>query len=143
MTNRPVRVLLVEDNALLARELTAAMKELGDIEVTAVAVDENQACRALRQQPPQFDVLVIDVFLATGSGLGVLRTAKALGLPLKVYMLTNFATLDVRKRCIALGADRIFDKSRQIDEFLTEVASLAEPPEPRPTADLGADTQWP
>jgi DNA-binding NarL/FixJ family response regulator len=143
MTNRPVRVLLVEDNALLARELTAAMKELGEIEVTGVAVDENQACRALRQQPPQFDVLVIDVFLAAGSGLGVLRTAKALGLPLKVYMLTNFATLDVRKRCIALGADRIFDKSRQIDEFLTEVASLAEPPDARPTADLGADTQWP
>lgn len=143
MTKSAVRVMLVEDSALLARDLTAALQELGNVRVAAVADGEGQACKMLRQKPLPFDLLVIDVFLTTGSGLGVLRSAKGLGLVLPVFMLTNFATLDVRKRCIALGADRIFDKSRQLDEFLTEVAALAAPDPALTATDHWADTQWP
>lgn len=143
MTHQPLRVMLVEDNALLARELPAALKELGNVEVTAVADSESQACKALRHRPQDFDVLVVDVFLTAGSGLGVLRAAQDLRLPQKVFVLSNFATMDVRKRCIALGAERVFDKSRQLDDFLSTVAALAEPEQPVPATDLGADTQWP
>lgn len=124
---RPVRVLLVEDNALLARELTAALKESGNIEVAAVAPSEAQACQALQSRPLAFDVLVVDVFLTSGSGLGVLRANEALGRPLKAFVLSNFASLAVRKECVALGAERVFDKSRQLEDFLAVMGSLAAP----------------
>lgn len=126
---RPVRVLLVEDNALLARELTAALQESDNIEVTAVAASEDQACQALRNRPRAFDVLIVDVFLTSGSGLGVLRTNQARGLPLKAFVLSNFASLAVRKACVALGVERIFDKSRQLEDFLTVMAALTAPEE--------------
>lgn len=126
---QPVRVLLVEDNALLARELTAALQKAGNIEVRAVAVSEDQACKTLRNRPRAFDVVIVDVFLTSGSGLGVLRALQALGLPLKAFVLSNFATLAVRKECVALGAERIFDKSRQLEDFLTVMAALAAPEE--------------
>jgi DNA-binding NarL/FixJ family response regulator len=124
---RPVRVVLVEDSALLARELTAALQESGNIDVTAIAASEDEACMVLRADPRAFDVLVVDVFLARGSGLGVLRANHALGLPLKAFVLSNFATLAVRKACVALGAERIFDKSRQFEDFLTVMAALRAP----------------
>lgn len=124
---RRVRVLLVEDNALLAREVTAAIQEAGNVEVAAVAATKDHACEALRERRSAFDVLVVDVFLASGSGLDVLRANQALALPLKAFVLSNFATLAVRKECVALGAERIFDKSRQFENFLTVIAALAAP----------------
>lgn len=129
-SRRPVRVLLVEDSALLARELRAALRESGNIEVTGVAANEVEACHVLRVCPMAFDVLIVDVFLASGSGLGVLRTNQALGRPLKAFVLSNFATLGVRKECVALGAERIFDKSRQFEDFLAVMAALTAPEQP-------------
>ena len=35
----------------------------------------------------------------------------------KVYVLTNYATADLRKACVRLGADAVFDKSTELDEF--------------------------
>ena len=30
-------------------------------------------------------------------------------------MLTNYATNDIRERCVRLGADAVFDKSHELD----------------------------
>ena len=35
----------------------------------------------------------------------------------KVVVLTNYATADIRQRSLALGADAVFDKSNELDEF--------------------------
>jgi CheY-like chemotaxis protein len=35
----------------------------------------------------------------------------------KVIVLTNYATPAVRERCLAIGADAVFDKSNEIEEF--------------------------
>jgi DNA-binding NarL/FixJ family response regulator len=34
-----------------------------------------------------------------------------------VVVLTNYATADIRQRSLALGADAVFDKSNELDEF--------------------------
>jgi uncharacterized protein YdcH (DUF465 family) len=34
-------------------------------------------------------------------------------------VLTNYPSPDMRQRCAALGADRLFDKSRELDELIT------------------------
>ena len=38
--------------------------------------------------------------------------------PPKRVVLTNYATLDMRSRCRALGADAVFDKSTEVDELI-------------------------
>jgi len=39
-------------------------------------------------------------------------------------VLSNYASADVRRRCLALGADRVFDKSAQIDDLLSYCRAL-------------------
>ncbi len=40
-------------------------------------------------------------------------------------VLTNYATPDMRRRCAQLGADRVFDKSAELEELLAYCATLA------------------
>lgn len=121
----PLRVCLVEDSTLLLRTLSETLHELGAVELVATAQREDTAVRLLRSAPDAFDLLVLDIFLASGSGLGVLRAAKVLQPQARVVVLTNYATLDVRKSCIGLGADRVFDKTRQIDDFVAYCGDVA------------------
>jgi DNA-binding NarL/FixJ family response regulator len=39
-------------------------------------------------------------------------------------VLTNFATPDMRRRCLQLGADRVFDKSAELEELLIYCESM-------------------
>jgi len=64
------------------------------------------------------DVAIIDIFLRKGSGLGVLEHMAGYERPPKRVVLTNYATLDMRSRCRALGADAVFDKSTEVDELI-------------------------
>jgi DNA-binding NarL/FixJ family response regulator len=120
-----VRVLLVEDSTLLLRSLATTLQQFANVEVTATARSEDLALKLMRASPQAFDLIVIDIFLSSGSGLGVVRAAKALEMPARIVVLSNYATLDVRKRCVALGADRVFDKSRQIEDFIAYCGRLA------------------
>jgi DNA-binding NarL/FixJ family response regulator len=40
-------------------------------------------------------------------------------------MLSNYATPDIRRKCLELGADRVFDKSNDIDALIAYCARLA------------------
>jgi len=79
--------------------------------------------------------VLIDLMLAEGSGLGVLRAACGRGEPghARCVVLTNYATPDMRRECLKLGADRVFDKSNEIDALIDYCLALAEgrpPPSP-------------
>jgi DNA-binding NarL/FixJ family response regulator len=115
---KTTRAFIVEDSALLLRELSAELEDTSAISVVASSDSESDALKTLRVAAEPYDLIVIDVFLKEGSGLRVLRDAKLLQSQARVVVLTNYATLDVRKRCISLGADRVFDKSRQLEEFI-------------------------
>jgi two-component system, OmpR family, response regulator len=113
-----VRTFIVEDSALVLRELSSTLEQSSDIRVVASSDSESDALKTMRSAADAYDLIVIDVFLKQGSGLRVLRDAMLLQSQARVVVLTNYATLDVRKRCISLGADRVFDKSRQLEEFI-------------------------
>jgi CheY-like chemotaxis protein len=39
-----------------------------------------------------------------------------------MVVLTNYATPDIRKRALALGADAVFDKTLELEDFLAYCA---------------------
>ena len=60
-----------------------------------------------------------------GSGLGVLRAAQTLPHSGKLVVLSNYATPDMRRKCLQLGADKVFDKSNEIDALITYCQRLS------------------
>ena len=72
------------------------------------------------------DLVIVDIFLKSGSGLGVLKAAASTGLPAKLVVLSNYATPDMRRKCLELGADRVFDKSNEIDALILYCCRLAD-----------------
>lgn len=120
----PVKTFIVEDNPLIREHLVAALLELADVALLGHAEDEAAAVQWLQQRLP-CDLLIVDIFLRDGSGLGVLRAAAELGCQARCVVLTNYATEDMRRHCLALGASRTFDKSRELDELLAYCGDLA------------------
>ncbi len=48
----------------------------------------------------------------------MLRHATELQRDAKLVELSNYATPDMRAKCIELGADKVFDKSNDVDALL-------------------------
>jgi DNA-binding NarL/FixJ family response regulator len=113
-----LRILLVEDHPQLAEEFRTTLEELVDARIVATAAAEAEACAWMDGRTDGCDVAIIDIFLRQGNGLGVLAHMASYERPPQRVVLTNYATLDMRSRCRALGADAVFDKSTEVDELL-------------------------
>jgi len=112
----PLITILVEDNPTIRDSLIPAMAELSDLTVVATADTAATAVLALTQHP-DWQLAVVDLFLKQGSGLTVVRACQQRDGHQHVLVLTNFATPDMRKRCLDLGADAVFDKSTELESF--------------------------
>jgi DNA-binding NarL/FixJ family response regulator len=97
---------------------------MAPIQVVGTAEDEAGALRWLADNA--CDLAIVDIFLKSGSGLGVLKTASLSERPIKLVVLSNYATPDMRRKCLELGADRVFDKSNEIDALILYCCRLAD-----------------
>ena len=122
--NRPLRCFLVEDSPVIRQSLIATLEEMLSIDVVGTADDERSAVSWLASGEASCDLMIIDIFLKSGTGLEVLRRARELAPQARRVVLTNYATADMRRRCAELGADRVFDKSAELDELLAYCEDL-------------------
>lgn len=128
-----LKTYLVEDNATIRANLTAALEELADIELVGSAETENDGKAWLVEKGQVWELAIVDLFLKQGSGLGVLEACRNRESHQKVVVLSNYATADIRRRCAQLGVDAVFDKSNEIDALIEFCISQ------RPLSTQGAD----
>jgi DNA-binding NarL/FixJ family response regulator len=121
-----LKAFIVEDSPVIRENLVAALEEMAPIDVVGTAEDEVGAVSWLAASQNRCDLVVVDIFLKSGSGLGVLKAAANAGLPTKLVVLSNYATPDMRRKCLELGADRVFDKSNEIDALILYCCRLAD-----------------
>ncbi len=112
-----LRTYIVEDSPVIRENLIEALEENAPIEVVGVAEDERSAISWLMGHNC-CDLVIVDIFLKDGSGLGVLKAIGELARTTRRVVLSNHATPDMRSKCLELGADQVFDKSNEIDELL-------------------------
>ena len=127
-----IRILLVEDFAPLRTRLAEMLNIPGEMSVTATAATELEAHDQI--EATDFDILVVDVQLREGTGLGAVRDARRrwiTALPSLIIMLTNHALPIVRQRCLAAGADHFLDKMRQFEQLLPLIAQWRSGPKAR------------
>ncbi|MGC1174256.1 response regulator [Polaromonas sp.] len=112
-----LRIFLVEDSPIIRDNLAESLEELTGARVVGSASNEDEARQWLADNASGWDLAVVDLFLLQGSGLNVVKSCGNRALRQKVIVLTNYATPPIRQRCLALGADAVFDKATEIEEF--------------------------
>lgn len=121
-----LKTFIVEDNQVIYDNLVSTLQELTEVEVVGHARDEAGALRWLHRDGGSLDLLIVDIFLLSGSGLGVLKAVQEAQFSTRTVVLTNYATPDIRRRCAVLGADRVFDKSCELDDLITYCARASD-----------------
>ena len=120
-----LRCFLVEDSAVVRSNLIATLEEMLPMQVIGFADNAPSAEQWMAASGSDCDLLIIDIVLKVGTGLQLLQQAGRLCPAARRVVLTNYATPSMRQHCLQLGADRVFDKSSELDELLDYCAGLA------------------
>lgn len=121
-----VRVLLVEDMPQVQGALADLLASVGPFGVVAAVRTEAEARLWIQEHPGAWDLLVVDLVLDSGSGMGVIPVARAEadrhgG---RIVVFSDYATAGIERHCRRLGADAVFSKTDAMNEFLDYCAEL-------------------
>ncbi|MCY7397172.1 MAG: response regulator [Nocardioides sp.] len=97
-----VRVLVVEDEALAAEAHAAYVGRVDGFEVVGVARSAGDAARFLAADP-SVDLVLLDMHLPDGHGLGLLQRLRAAGHLCDVIAVTSARDTDVVRHAVAQG----------------------------------------
>ncbi len=123
------RVLLVEDNSLVAAMYASALRRLATTEgmgglAVDVAVDGNEAFARLHAQPP-IDLIITDVYMPVMSGFALVEKVRAeprlRHLPIVVI---SSAGDEERERVSRLGANFFLQKPVKYQDIVATVRTL-------------------
>ena len=120
----PMRILLVDDHALVRAGIRALLESLPGLEVVGECGDGLAALERVRRDPP--DVVLLDVTLPGLSGLEVVSRVARMGVPTRVVMLSMHASAEHAARAFAGGAAGYLNKDAAFDELATALAAVRE-----------------
>ncbi len=106
-----VRVFIVEDTKAMQELVRDLLESVGGFEVVGMATNETSATDWLLRHRGGWDLAIVDLLLAEGSGFTLItRCNKEPGGAVVVF--SDFVTPVVRQRCIRLGADGVISKAQ-------------------------------
>jgi len=115
-----MRILVVEDEARLARQIASALTEAGH---DPIIVHDGE--RALREATSTlFDLIVLDIILPRMDGFDVLRHLHSQRVASRVLMLTARGEVKDRVAGLQLGADDYLPKPFAMAELVARVNAL-------------------
>jgi DNA-binding response OmpR family regulator len=115
-----VDILIVEDEAPVARRIASALVEAGH---NPKAVCDGEAALAEVRKAP-FDLIVLDIGLPRLDGFQVLRHLRAQDLASRVLLLTARSAVEDRVTGFQLGADDYLPKPFAMRELVARVLAL-------------------
>jgi DNA-binding NarL/FixJ family response regulator len=119
----PVRVVLVEDNAVFREALELLLGLRSDIEVVASIADGTQVVEQCRDHSP--DVVVMDYRLPVLDGVQVTKALLDVCPDVAVVCLTASANLREVDALYAAGAVACLTKDEQLDEIVAAIHRAA------------------
>jgi DNA-binding NarL/FixJ family response regulator len=117
-----IRVVIVDDHALIRRGLRDSLVDAGDIRVVGEAGDYGELRQLLRDT--QFDVLLLDINLPGRSGLDVLHSLAEESVKPRVLVLTMYPEDQYAIRALKAGAMGYLNKSADPAQIIAAVRTL-------------------
>jgi len=130
----PVRVLVVEDEPLIASQLASALTGAGYAVDTAADGERADFCA----QTERYDAVLLDLGLPKIDGLTLLRKWRDAGVATPVLVLTARGSWHEKVQGIDGGADDYVAKPFRIEEVLARLRALIR----RATGQTTAELRW-
>ena len=116
-----MRVLLVEDDAELAREVAMGLRGAGARVVHATTAREGR----LLAEDEELDVLILDVMLPGESGFALCRSLRDSGVQTPILMFSARDAIEDRVTGLDAGADDYLTKPFALQELIARVRALS------------------
>ena len=119
-----VRVLVVEDEEIAAQAHASYVRRVAGFELAGVARSGAEALRHL-DRDPTVDLVLLDMHLPDGHGLGVLQRIRAGGHLCDVIAVTSARDLDVVRRAVSQGVAQYLLKPFTFAAFRAKLEQYA------------------
>jgi two-component system response regulator DevR len=124
VSNRKIRVFLVDDHELIRRGLRDCLEAEQDLVVVGEAATAGEAARLIPAIMPE--VVVLDVRLPDGNGIEVCRDLRSLHPEIRFLILTTFSDDEALFDAIVAGADGYVLKDTRGDNLIESIRRVAE-----------------
>ncbi|MBF0186519.1 MAG: response regulator transcription factor [Magnetococcales bacterium] len=135
-----IRILLVDDHAIVRAGLRHLLNQTGDMEVAGEAADGNEAVKRMTEE--SWDVVLLDISMPGKDGLEVLRHVRAVKPDLPILILTmhdeellalrylkagaaGYVTKDSAPEQLEKAIRRVVSGGRHIDQEMAERLVMA------------------
>lgn len=115
----PIRILLVDDHAILRSGLSALLELEPDMEVVGEASTGEEALERVRALRPQ--VVIMDIDMPGMGGLEATRQIQAMELGTKVLVLTSHAEADYLLPVLEAGGSGYVQKTKADEDLIAAI----------------------
>ena len=123
MVDGKIKVLLVDDHAVVRDGIRRVLSTADDIAVTGEAGNAHDTVRLAREQ--EFDVALIDIDLPGKNGLELLKQLRSEKSDMAVLILSMYAEDVYAVRALKLGASGFLSKSSEAAIIVAAVRKVA------------------
>ncbi|MCH1923758.1 response regulator [Shewanella sp. C32] len=115
-----MRILLIEDNDLLAQGLRLSLEKL-DIQVDHVTTIKQAEVAVMNEA---LSAIVLDLGLPDGNGRSLLQQWRRRGIDIPTIVLTANTDFDTKLACLDIGADDYLAKPFDVRELVARVKAI-------------------
>ena len=118
----PIRILLVDDHAVVREGVRMLLEGQSDLVLVAEAWDRAGTLAHLERERP--DLVLLDLDLGGESGLEMLREIGAACPEARILVFTGVRDRDVHRRAMQLGAHGVVSKEKAASVLLTAIRKV-------------------
>jgi NarL family two-component system response regulator LiaR len=123
MASNVIKLMIVDDHAMVRKGMRAFLSEFDDIHVIGEASDGWKAIDLVRQLQP--DVVLLDLFMPGLDGIETIRRLVATQPQIRIVILTAFAKEEIVIEAIKAGALGYVVKDAQPEELVQSIRTVS------------------
>ncbi|MBR2982191.1 MAG: response regulator transcription factor [Kiritimatiellae bacterium] len=120
---KKLRILIADDHAIVRFGISTLINSTGDMEVTAMASNGEEAVETARRLAP--DIVIMDLMMLKKDGIAATQEIKESLPETKILLLTTFSTSDGIAAALKAGASGAILKSSENDELISALRRIA------------------
>jgi two-component system, NarL family, nitrate/nitrite response regulator NarL len=120
--DRPIRILMIDDHAVLRAGLRMIIESRTGMLVVGEAENRRESLAAIANETP--DIILLDLDLGDENGLDMLPELLATVPDARIILLTGLRDADVQRRAILLGAMGLVSKQKAPDTVIRAIEKV-------------------